>query len=81
MKIEGCKSWNTEKYVITIFSSGKLYIISDKNTNRILGYLCAPEYDLQNGDCHTSLYQLNDSVFLIWNDGDVYSVVIIKPNH
>lgn len=68
------------KYAIAIWNS-LLYIVSEKISNdnhKILNILYADEYDLQHGDMGSHVYLLNEKHILIWNTGDVSSVVIVK---
>lgn len=55
----------------------KLYIISDENCN-IINILYAPDYRLQMGDNGTKVRFINEKMIVIENNGDVWSVVVIK---
>ena len=71
------------KYAVAVWNS-TVYIVSEKISNadeknhKILNVLYANDYDLQHGDCKTNIYLLNNKNILLWNDGDVHSVVVIK---
>lgn len=67
--------WKT--YKLSLYDS-KLYVISDVDTNQILNVLYAPKYDLQQGDNATYVYLLDYKHLLIYNEGDVYSAIIIQ---
>jgi len=64
--------WND--WVLT-FISNKVYILSNTN-GTILKSICSKSNDLQEGDCRTSFYLLNNKHFIVNNDGDVYSVIL-----
>jgi hypothetical protein len=65
------------RYKLTSWNS-RYYIISDKITNDIISILDAPKSDLQKGDHRILYYLINNKDLLVWNDGDVYSVVYIQ---
>ncbi len=69
--------WNCSWDDFTISYWDDAYIVSDPQ-NKILSVLIAPETDLQSGDASTSVYLLNNKHILIWNGGDVMSIVLIK---
>jgi hypothetical protein len=56
----------------------KKYTHKPKRKHTILSLLYAPKCDLQLGDSETTCYLLNNKHLLIWNDGDVYSVVVLR---
>jgi len=56
--------------------SGILYLLSRNNV--ILKVLYCLQYDMQEGDSQTYFYILNEKHFLVYNDGDVYSVLLFS---
>lgn len=64
------------KYRLDIWFS-KIYIICD-NDNNIVSLLYAPGYELQLGDGYTQVKIINKNTVTVENDGDVWSVVVIK---
>lgn len=55
-----------------------LYVVSDADTNNIKNILYAPDTSLQEGDGDTEVFLLNNKHLLIYNCGDVESVLFIK---
>jgi hypothetical protein len=66
-----------ENYKLSVYDA-KLYIISDTDTGKILNVFYTPDSDLQMGDSYTQVYLLDHEHLLIYNAGDVYSVIIIQ---
>lgn len=64
------------RYTVEVWNSCA-YVISEDD--RITAYHINDKYELQSGDSKTYVYNLNDS-FAVYNDGDVYSVVLIQKN-
>jgi len=64
--------------------SGVLYILSENtldDADPIIKFLYCPEYDMQDGDSHTYFYLLNEQHFVVYNDGDVYSVLLFVADN
>lgn len=55
----------------------KIYIICD-NENNIVSLLHAPGYELQLGNSYTKVKLINEETVTVENDGDVWSVIVIK---
>ncbi len=72
-------NWNCSWDNFTISFWDNVYIVSNSE-NKILSILIAPETDLQSGDGSITVYLLNNKHILIWNDGDVMSMILIKHN-
>ena len=71
------ESYEWDHYTLDIWHS-LIYIIADTDSGNILSVLYAPECELQTGDCGTTVRIINDKMMMIENDGDVWSVVIVK---
>lgn len=65
------------KYTLSMFDA-RIYVVS--TDNKIISAIVEPDYSLQFGDNYTHVWFINNKHFLIWNDGDVFSVVCIKSN-
>jgi len=66
--------------IFALTKEGIVYIIS-KDTwegHTILAKLEDKGWGLQYGDCHTYIWLVNGQDFVIYNNGDVYSVVIAQ---
>jgi hypothetical protein len=82
VKVRDFRRVRTDDFTLTQIS-GVLYILSQNTTGDsgvIIKVLYCPEYDMQDGDCHTYFYLLNEQSFLVYNDGDVYSVLLFVPS-
>lgn len=75
MKLNWYCYW--KNYKLSFYDS-RLYIISDASTNKIMNILYAPFTDLQMGDSGTYLYLFNNKHLIVYNAGDVSSVIIIQ---
>jgi hypothetical protein len=67
-------------YVICVWQLGNsvTYIVSSANTEKIISVFIDEKYAFQPGDCETNMYLLDGEHILVWNSGDVCSVVLIK---
>lgn len=64
-------------YTLRIGSDEDVIYVIDKN-NSIVSVLNDPEYGLQGGDAGTRYYVFHNGNLMVWNMGDVWSVVIIR---
>lgn len=72
-----CKSYTSCHWgsqTLSIWNS-IVYIVSD-DTKKIISVLVAPRYDLQTGDLKTNIYLIDDKDIIVWNKGDVWSLVL-----
>jgi hypothetical protein len=79
IRLEICTEFND--YLISIWSFdiyAVIYIISNKYSNKIISVFIDPNLIFQIADCNTNIYLLNNKNLLIWNQGDVYSVINIS---
>ena len=64
-------------YALHVFDGGRVYVVSDPNGD-IVDAMIEPDYSLQTCDSGTTVWLINGNHFLVWNDGDVSSTVVIK---
>ncbi len=64
---------NEDAYQLSVWHD-RAYVISREE--EITSFHIDPDFNLQEGDNSTTVYTLNDN-FIVYNDGDVYSVVIL----
>lgn len=63
-------------YVLSVWH-GEAYVVS--LNNKITAFHIDEVYGLQEGDKQTYVWNFNDN-FVVYNDGDVYSVVLVVKN-
>lgn len=63
-------------FKLEIWHESAYIVVSD---SKITAYHINEEYELQSGDSCTYVWHFNNN-FVVYNDGDVYSVVIISEN-
>lgn len=64
-------------YTLHVFDGGRIYVVSNFNGD-IEDAMIESDYSLQQGDNGTTVWLINGNHFLVWNDGDVSSTVVIK---
>lgn len=70
------KIYGNDNYHLDVWHS-QAYVIS--LNNEITAFHIDESYSLQEGDCDTFVWNFDDN-FVVYNDGDVYSVIIIVKN-
>ncbi len=77
-KLEFSYSCQWDKYELSVWEMGELYVVVDKDKNEIISFIYDESTTLQEGDGSTEVYLLNEKDLIVVNNGDVSSLVFFK---